>query len=221
MTTPRGWSGGAGSPTTLVLVRHGSTAHTAEKRFSGGVGSGDPSLSEEGIAQVRATAGLVETLAPDATRLLASPVRRAVESASLVAERLALPVDTEPGVAEMEFGAWDGLTFAEVGERDPEGLRAWLGSLSVPPGGAGESILDVASRVRSTASRLVSDNPGQTLVLVSHVTPIKVLVAEALGAPLEAVYRMELSPASVSVISWWPGDSAPAPSLRGFNLTPR
>ncbi len=95
-------------------------------------------------------------------------------------------------------------------------LDAWLASSSVAPPG-GESFDAVARRVRRTRDALISAHPGQTVVAVTHVTPIKVLVRLALDAPLEALFRMELAPASVTVISWFPDGSA---SMRMFNGRP-
>ena len=123
---------------------------------------------------------------------------------------------TEDGLAEMEFGAWDGLTFAEIQDRYPDELDAWLGSLDEAPGG-GESFRVVEKRVLASLERLLSEYAGRTVLAVSHVTPIKVLVAHALGAPLEAVYRMELAPASVTVLSFFADGHA---SLRMFNARP-
>lgn len=214
----RGWGGG-GAPTTVVLVRHGVTPHTTEKRFSGGLASANPGLSEEGRAQVRAVADWLAPLAERVDAVLASPVRRTHESAAILAERLGRDVEVEPGFAEMEFGAWDGLTFAEVGERHPDDLEAWLGSLDVAPGGAqggGESFRIVQERVLAGLTRLLEAHAGRTVVVVSHVTPIKTLVAHALDAPLEAVFRMELTPASVTVISYFDD----RPSLRMYNALP-
>lgn len=217
----RGWSGPGGSPTTLVLLRHGVTPHTAAKRFSGGLGGDNPGLSEEGRAQVRAAADWLSGLGARVDAVVASPVRRTQESAAIVAERLGLPVETEAGFAEMEFGAWDGLTFAEVAERDKSGLDAWLGSLDVPPPG-GESFAVVQERVLAGLGRVLEQHAGRTVVVVSHVTPIKTLVAHAVDAPLGAVFRMELSPASISVLSFYPGDepSAPRGSMRLYNALP-
>lgn len=211
----RGWSGGSDVPTTIILVRHGVTPMTVEKRFSGGLASANPGLSDEGRAQIRAVADWLAPLAERIDAVVASPVRRTRESAEIIAETLGRPLEEEPGFAEMEFGAWDGLTFAEVGERHPEELKAWLGSLDVAPGG-GESFRAVEARVLAGLERLLERHPGRTVVVVSHVTPIKTLVAQALDAPLESVYRMELTPASVSVVAWF-GDR---PSLRMYNALP-
>ncbi|GAB2638194.1 bifunctional RNase H/acid phosphatase [Nocardioides ginkgobilobae] len=216
----RGWSAPTGAPTTLVLVRHGVTAHTAAKRFSGGLGGDNPPLSEEGLAQARAAAQWLAALGDKVDAVLASPVRRTRETAEVVAAALNLPVSEEPGFAEMEFGSWDGLTFLEVAERDQAGLDAWLGSLEVPPPG-GESFRQVEERVLAGLDRVLAEHAGRTVVVVSHVTPIKTLVAHAMGAPLEAVFRMELSPASISVVSFYPEPGqAPRGSLRLYNTLP-
>ena len=109
--------------TTLILVRHGVTAHTTEKRFSGGLTSANPGLSDEGRDQIRATADWLAPLAERVDAVVASPVRRARESGELLAERLGVALEEDPGFAEMEFGTWDGLTFEEVAERPS--VRPW------------------------------------------------------------------------------------------------
>jgi ribonuclease H / adenosylcobalamin/alpha-ribazole phosphatase len=197
----RGWSPPGGPVTTLVLVRHAATVHTAAKRFSGGLGGDNPGLSDEGRAQAREVADWLAPLGPSMEAVVASPVRRSVESAQILAERLDLPLVEEPGFAEMEFGAWDGLTFAEVGERWPGDLEKWLGSLDVPAGG-GETFREVQDRVLAALDRVLRRYAGKTVAVVSHVTPIKILIAHAMEAPLTSLFRMELSTASVSVVSF-------------------
>jgi probable phosphoglycerate mutase len=216
----RGWSAPSGPPTTLVLVRHGVTAHTAGKRFSGGLGGSNPGLSEDGRDQIRAVADWLSPLGDRVDAVVASPVRRTRESADILAEALDRTVEEEPGFAEMEFGRWDGLTFTEVAEQHQDELDAWLGSLDVGPGG-GESFRAVEERVLAGLQRVLERHAGKTVVVVSHVTPIKTLVAHAVDAPLGAVFRMELSPASVSVVSFF-GDETHGPraSLRLFNALP-
>jgi probable phosphoglycerate mutase len=210
----RGW-GVRGTSTTVVLVRHGVTPHTVEKRFSGGLASANPGLSDEGRAQIRAVADWLGPLAERVDAVVSSPVRRTLESAEILAESLGRTVEVEPGFAEMEFGVWDGMTFAEVGEKHPDELKAWLGSLDVAPEG-GESFRVVQQRVLDGLARLQEAHAGKTVVVVSHVTPIKTLVAHAVDAPLEAVYRMELTPASVTVLSYF-DDRA---SMRMYNALP-
>lgn len=218
----RGWGSQTSGTTTLVLVRHGVTDSTLGKLFSGGLASSNPPLNEAGRGQVRSTGEWLAPLAGTFEAMVSSPVRRARETAEILAEILGLGIETEPGIAEMEFGSWDGMSFTEVGEKWPDELSAWLGDLDSAPHG-GESMRTVQQRVLSGRDRILADHPGRTVVAVSHVTPIKTLVAEALGAPLEAVYRMELSPASVSVISYFTGGSdggTSMSSLRLFNGRP-
>ena len=207
--------------TTLVLVRHGVTEHTTERRFSGGLASANPALSDEGQAQARETGAWLAPLKADIDVLLASPVRRTRETADLIADALGgVDVAEEPGFAEMEFGAWDGMTFLEVAEQHPEDLEKWFGDFDHKPGG-GESFRDVESRVLAARDRLLAEHAGKTVVVVSHVTPIKLLVAHALQAPLHAVYRMELVPASVTVLSYFTGPEGDTiGSLRLFNARP-
>ena len=218
----RGWSAPAGEPTTLVLVRHGVTPHTVEKRFSGGLASANPGLSDEGRDQVRAAAAWLAPLAERVDAVISSPVRRTLESAEILADVLGKTVEVEPGFAEMEFGSWDGMTFLEVAERRPDELDAWLGSLDVGAGG-GESFRVVEKRVLDGLQRVLDAHAGKTVVVVSHVTPIKTLVAHAVDAPLESVFRMELSPASVSVLSFFLGGkdgTEERASMRMFNALP-
>jgi broad specificity phosphatase PhoE len=114
------------------------------------------------------------------------------------------------------FGDWEGHTFAEILEQWPDHMQRWLDSSAVAPP-SGESIDTVRERVLAARDKLLAERPGKTIVVVSHVTPIKLLVAEALGAPVTSVYRMELTPASITTIQWWPDGPT---SLRNFNHVP-
>lgn len=199
--------------------------HTADKRFSGGLAGSNPPLSAAGRAQASATAAWLAPIADQVNAVVSSPVLRARQTADEVAAALGHEVIERPAFTEIDFGRWEGLTFAEVHERYPEEMAAWFDSLGTPPGGADESFRDVQQRVLSGLRDLVAQHPGGLVVVVSHVTPIKVLVAHAVGAPLEAIYRMELSPASVTVLDVHPRhpdatDPVNLASLRLFNAVP-
>ncbi|MFB7311269.1 bifunctional RNase H/acid phosphatase [Streptomyces sp. NPDC056192] len=203
-----------GAPATFVLLRHGETALTPEKRFSGSGGS-DPELSAAGRHQAERVA---ESLAARGTiqEIISSPLRRCRETAATVGARLGLPVQIEDGLRETDFGAWEGLTFAEVRERYGPDLDAWLASTRTPPTGGGESFAEVARRVSATRDRLTTRHVGRTVLLVTHVTPIKTLARLALGAPPESLFRMELSAASLSAVAYYADGNA---SLRLLNDT--
>ncbi|MEU5434806.1 bifunctional RNase H/acid phosphatase [Streptomyces sp. NPDC020719] len=210
-----GWSApDLGTPTTFVLLRHGETALTPEKRFSGSGGT-DPELSAAGRRQAEQVAA---ALASRGTiqAIVSSPLRRCRETAAAVAARLGLEVRVEDGLRETDFGAWEGLTFAEVRERHPDDLDAWLASPKAAPTGDGESFATVARRVSSARDRLLSAYEGRTVLLVTHVTPVKTLIRLALGAPPESLFRMELSAASVSAVAYYGDGNA---SVRLLNDT--
>ncbi|MEV5001681.1 bifunctional RNase H/acid phosphatase [Nocardioides sp. LML1-1-1.1] len=209
---------GPGEPTTIVLVRHGVTPHTTGRRFSGGLGGDNPALSEEGREQAAEVAAWLVELKESIDAVVTSPVRRTRETAEAVASALGLPLTEEPGFAEMEFGEWDGMTFTEVAERDQERMEAWFADMAVAPPG-GESFLEVRERVLAGLDRLLDEHAGRTVVVVSHVTPIKTLVAHVMEAPLDALFRMELAPAAVSVIAFYPDPRTGERrgSLRFFN----
>ncbi|WP_031044582.1 bifunctional RNase H/acid phosphatase [Streptomyces sp. NRRL F-5650] len=203
-----------GAPATFVLLRHGETPLTPQKRFSGSGGS-DPSLSSVGREQAEKVAA---SLARRGTieAVVASPLARTRETAAIVAARLGLEVAVEEGLRETDFGAWEGLTFGEVRDRHPDDLDAWLASPDAEPTGGGESFAATGARIAATRDRLVAAYAGRTVLLVSHVTPIKTFVQLALGAPPESLFRMELSAASLSAVAYYADGGA---SVRLFNET--
>ncbi|MFC8126386.1 bifunctional RNase H/acid phosphatase [Streptomyces sp. NPDC057302] len=210
-----GWAAPAdlGAPATFVLLRHGETALTPQKRFSGSGGT-DPSLSDVGREQAeRAAAAFAARGTIQA--IVTSPLKRCQETAQAVAARVGLDVRIEEGLRETDFGAWEGLTFGEVRSRRPQELNAWLASPDAAPPG-GESFAEVARRVSETRDRLTAEYAGRTVLLVTHVTPIKTLVRLALGAPPESLFRMELSAASVSTVAYYGDGNA---SVRLLNDT--
>ncbi|MEU3460114.1 bifunctional RNase H/acid phosphatase [Streptomyces sp. NPDC006733] len=210
-----GWSAPAdlGTPTTFLLLRHGETALTPEKRFSGS-GGGDPDLSETGRRQAQHAATSFAALGT-VQAVVSSPLARCRQTADAVAARLGLDVRIDEGLRETDFGSFEGLTFAEVRERFPADLDAWLASPDAAPPG-GESFTAVARRVALSRDKLLARYAGKTVLLVTHVTPVKTLVRLALGAPPESMFRMELSAASVSTVAYYADGNA---SLRLLNDT--
>jgi len=210
-----GWApADMGAPATFVLLRHGETPLTPQKRFSGSGGS-DPSLSDVGRGQAERAGG---SLARRGTiqEIVSSPLTRTRETAAAVAARLGLGVTIDEGLRETDFGAWEGLTFGEVRERYPDDLNTWLADPDAEPTGGGESFVATATRIAATRDKLVAAYAGRTVLLVTHVTPIKTLVRLALGAPPESLFRMELSAASLSVVAYYADGNA---SVRLLNDT--
>ncbi|MFD0003319.1 bifunctional RNase H/acid phosphatase [Streptomyces sp. NPDC127178] len=210
-----GWApADMGAPATFVLLRHGETPLTPQKRFSGSGGT-DPSLSDVGREQAeRVGAALARRGTIQA--VVASPLARTRETAGIVAARLGLDVSVDDGLRETDFGAWEGLTFGEVRERYPDDLNAWLADPEARPTGDGESFAATATRIAATRDKLIAAYAGRTVLLVTHVTPIKTFVRLALGAPPESLFRMELSAASLSAVAYYADGNA---SVRLFNDT--
>jgi probable phosphoglycerate mutase len=143
-------------------------------------------------------------------------MQRTRQTAETIAQRLGLDVRIEEGLRELDFGDWEGLTFAEVQDRHPDDLAAWLGSAKAKPTGSAESFTTLTHRVGVARDKLLARYSGRTVLVVSHVSPIKTLVRLALGAPPDSLYRMELSAASFCAVQYYADGNA---SVRLMNDT--
>jgi broad specificity phosphatase PhoE len=205
------WTGQAGTPTRLLLLRHGQTEFSVQRRYSG---RGDPELTPLGHAQAAGAAARLARV-PGIAAVLTSPLLRARQTAGAVAEATGAPLVVRERLVETDFGEWEGLTFAEARTRDAQRHGEWLGSEEVAPPG-GESFAAVGRRVEVERAELVQEHPGATLVLVSHVTPIKMLLRDALQAGPGVLYRLHLDLAALSIVDFYPDGGA---SVRLVNDT--
>ena len=192
-----GWARAEGQPTTTILLRHGQTEFSAERRFAG---RGDIALTETGLRQAAAAADRMVPRGIDA--IVTSPLQRARRTAEAVATATGAPLTIDDALAETDFGKWEGLTFGEAAERWPEEMSAWLASADVSPPG-GESLAEASARALAALDRLLAAHPRATLLLVSHVTPIKAMACRALLAPPAAMFRIHLDVASLTEIDWF------------------
>ncbi|OHX06393.1 bifunctional RNase H/acid phosphatase [Micromonospora sp. WMMB235] len=201
-TTPASWEPRPTEEATrLILVRHGETERTVQKRYSG---RGDVPLTGRGRAQARATAARVAALAPSVAAVVSSPLSRCTATAEAVAAQVGNPpVRTDDDLIECDFGVWEGHTFAEVREGWAAELDAWLASTRVAPP-RGESFVTVAERTGRAVDRLRSAYPGETVVVVSHVSPIKLVLRDALAAGDAFLHRLYLDTAGISVLDLYP-----------------
>ena len=205
-----GWATDLGTPTLTLLGRHGATAYSLEKRFSGS-GGADPALAPLGEQQAEALAREIAARG-GVDAIVASPLLRTLQTAERVAHATGAAIDIEPGIAECSFGEWDGYTFAEVNERWPVELAAWLASTDVAPPG-GESFAECRDRVDRARRDVLTRHAGQRVAVISHVTPIKLMTGICVDAPLSSLYRMELAPCSLTTIAWFADGNS---SLFGF-----
>lgn len=183
----------------LVLVRHGEVDANRSYHY---LGRRDDELNATGLRQADALATALAGL--DLDLVVSSPLRRALETARRVAAANHLQVDTDDRLVELDFGAWEGRSRREVVEQGEEirtMVERWEAdpSLAVP---GGESMLELRDRVVELADDLAAGRPGSTVVVVSHMGPIKALLCAALDLPLDRARRIFLDPATVSVVDW-------------------
>jgi probable phosphoglycerate mutase len=191
-------------PTVVLLVRHGTTPTTGKVLPGRAPGL---HLSDLGRAQAEAVAERIAILASKEhgapAAVYASPLERTSETARPIARALGLRVRSDRGLLECDFGGWTGKKLADLAkkpewstvQRNPSGFRF--------PGG--ESFLEMQARMASALARLVALHPGRTVVAVSHADPIKAVVAQAAGTPLDLFQRLTVAPCSVSAIAYTGG----------------
>jgi broad specificity phosphatase PhoE/ribonuclease HI len=205
----------AGDPTTLLLVRHGRTALTEAGRFSGRDGE-DPPLSPAGegdaarVAAVVARFGGPQALLADVPRpgaVVCSPMRRTRRTAEVVAAALGVGVEVDEDWIEAGFGGWEGLTYGEIARRHPAELSAWQGSTTVAPPG-GESLDDLVERVGAARRRILRAHAGEVVVVVTHATPVRAVLQDALQAGPAALWRLRITAAGLSVVRYWDDEQA-------------
>jgi broad specificity phosphatase PhoE len=188
----------------LTLVRHGQSDANARGLLCGRT---DPPLTEVGREQARALAAGLER----PTRIITSPLGRAHETATLIAEPARLPVEVDDRWIELDYGALDGRPASAL---TGDGWRTWRADPEHVPAG-GESLAAVAARVQDACTTLAADAATGEVVVVSHVSPIKAAVAWALGVGIDVAWRMFLVDAAVCRID----TRSPTPVLLAVNDT--
>jgi len=207
-----GWGPDLGPPTVTILVRHGVTPHSIERRFSGSGGSHDPMLTELGREQI-AAAGHELLRRGGGDVLVCSPMLRTRESAAIIGEILGLEPVAVDGLQEANFGEWDGHTFSEVMEKWPAQMSGWLGSAEIAPPG-GESVRQLYDRVGAAFAKIQVEYVGKRVIVACHVGTIRSLTVRALGAQLTAFNKLEIAPASLTTLTWYADGNS---SLRSFS----
>jgi probable phosphoglycerate mutase len=181
-----------------VLLRHGETALSGERRFAG---RGDIPLTGTGLKQAAAAAARLAARG-GLDLIVSSPLERTRQTADAVATATGMPLVAEDGWMETDFGEWEGLNHAEAEQGWPEQMAAWLSDTAAAPPG-GESFAATSDRVLKALDSLLAKHAGSTVLVVSHVTPIKILLLHAMLAPAAALRRIQLDVASLCEIDWY------------------
>ena len=200
--------------TTIVLVRHGRTALTEARKISGGDGD-DPDLSEVGVLDANAVAtalgqigskGPWQRIAP-ISAIVSSPMKRAQQTAEVIAKQHGLKVTENENLREISFGDWDGLTHEEAQQKDSTLWQSWRGSWSVsPPNGESLEVFD--QRLQLARQQITERHAGKTVVVVAHVMPIRGFLGWAFDAAAAAYWRPQVAPCSISIIRVWGDETA-------------
>ena len=181
----------------LIVVRHGRTEQNRTRCLLGRL---DVDLDDTGRRQARA---LAERVGP-VSRIVSSPLARCRQTA----EAWDAPVEVDERFVELDYGDLDGTPLDSV---PAETWATWRSDLDfVPPGG--ESIRAMGERVREGCADLVAAASEGDVVVVTHVSPVKAIVAWALGVPDDVAWRMFVAPASITLV-----DVSRGPSLHAFN----
>ena len=168
--------------TTLLLARHGETDWNRDHRFQG---HADPPLNDDGRRQAREFA---EQIAGERiVAIYSSPLRRALETAEIVGERLGLGVVRIDALREIDVGEWQGLTRSQVEERYPDAFARWIGFGQGWEGG--ETYEEMGKRVRGALRELAARHPGEVVLVVTHGGPVRAAIAAAEGISHEEARR--------------------------------
>jgi broad specificity phosphatase PhoE len=183
----------------LFLVRHGEVDANRQFLF---LGRRDDPLNRRGRRQAAALAETIGEIPVDL--VLSSPLQRTTATAQPIASAVGCSVHTDRRLLELDFGTWEGLSRHDIARRsseDARNLEAWEKDPSRPTPN-GESLATLQRRVISLADQLASERPGETVVVVSHMGPVKSLLCAALELPLISSWRVFLDPATITVIDW-------------------
>jgi broad specificity phosphatase PhoE len=181
----------------LLLLRHGETAWNRERRYQGWT---DTPLSPEGLVQAEAAAR--ELKEHTFAAVYSSPLRRALDTAAVIAAPHGLEVETDAAFRELGFGQWEGLTLDEARVRDAALYADWAKTphLVSPPGG--ESLATARDRVLAGLERLRAGHRDETVCLVAHGVPVRILILEALGLGLDRIWSLHSAPTGISELEF-------------------
>jgi len=181
--------------TCNILVRHGQTEWNRVERFRG---RADVPLNETGLAQAEATGQrIAEEWQP--TAVFSSPLSRAVKTAEAIAKHFNLPVQTHPGLTDIDYGEWQGLMPDEVRERWSEAAHAWYNEPEIACIPGRETLAGLRERAMCTVNELVSHHNEQTIVLVGHTVINRIILLGVLGLGNERFWHIKQDTCAINV----------------------
>ena len=186
----------------MILVRHGQTEWNRVERFRG---RADVLLNETGLAQAAATGRRIAAeWLPVA--VYTSPLSRAVKTAEAIAQHFALPVQAHPGLADIDYGTWQGLTPDEARARWPEVVEAWYSTPHTAHIPGGEPLTDLRARAMTMVQELAARHAAQTIVLVGHTIINRIILLGVLGLGNDRFWRLQQDTCAINVFEAEAGD---------------
>ncbi len=181
--------------TQIILVRHGQTEWNRVERFRG---RADVPLNETGLAQAEATGRRVAA-AWKPTAVYSSPLSRAVKTAEAIAKHFGLPVQVHPGLADIDYGAWQGLSPEEARARWPEMVDAWYNKPHLARIPNGETLDDLRRRAMETVNEVAARHPGETIALVGHTVINRIILLGVLGLGNDRFWRIKQDTCAINL----------------------
>jgi len=186
----------------VFLIRHGETVWNQDARFQGWA---DIPLSNNGVQQAEA---LGRRLAgQDIAAFFSSHLSRARETAAIIARPHNKPVQVVPGLQEINFGDWEGLTFKEIRQKYSKEFMAWWNNPLQTRIPGGETLAELVERSARALKDIVDNHPGQQVAVVAHGGTIRSIVGMVLGLDLNYYWRLRQDNASLSIIDFHRWDS--------------
>lgn len=189
-------------PTRISLLRHGETTWNVARRYQGTL---DSPLSETGRQQTFRTRDALR--AAPLRAVYSSPLSRALETATAIAEPHHLPVRAHDGLSEIRVGEWEGLTVSEIEARYVEAVRQWYEAPHLARIPGGETIEELRARATAAAEEIRRRHEGETVAVVAHGGVNKTILLSVLGAPLSSYWRIRQHNACINVLEY-DGDRA-------------
>ncbi|SRR5579883_1298075 len=183
--------------TALWLIRHPEPAGGAGRCY----GTLDLPLSETGKLQAQALAR--KLAAEPLAAVYTSPRERCRYAASLLAEACGCPSEVVDDLRELDHGEWEGRAYDEIAAADPELYRKWMTQPCEVRFPDGECLADVRQRVLPAAAALRARHRGEAIAAITHVGPLRIILADALGMPAEHMFRIGQSFGGANLIRYW------------------
>lgn len=184
--------------TRVIFVRHGMTDFPKNRIYCDD--REDPVLNDQGRHQAAWAARVLASEAIDG--LFCSPMQRTLATAQAIQETTGVDPVAHAGLRERRFGVWDGLYFNEIEQRYPKEYAEWKANPALYNPRDGESIHELQRRVQATVDEFIARRPGKTLVVVTHVGPIRVAVCTAIGLPVEGYRQLTVDYCSLTRIDY-------------------